>query len=121
LKYSDLRDFISQLERDGQLRRISQPRDPKLEITEVCDRTLRAGGPALLFENPVGYDIPVLANLFGTAERVALGIGQNPGHAQGTGTTQGHEGRLGEITDIQTSPEHGAEGGQARPLSGPGF
>jgi len=76
MKYSDLRDFIAQLERDGQLRRISQPLDPKLEITEVCDRTLRAGGPALLFENPVGYDIPVLANLFGTAERVALGMGE---------------------------------------------
>jgi len=76
LKYADLRDFISQLERDGQLRRISRALDPNLEITEVCDRTLRAGGPALLFENPKGYDIPLLANLFGTAERVALGMGE---------------------------------------------
>ena len=75
MQYRDLRDFISQLENSGQLRRIQQPVDPRLEITEICDRTLRAGGPALLFENPRGSDIPVLANLFGTAERVAAGMG----------------------------------------------
>ena len=75
MQYRDLRDFISQLENSGQLRRIQQPVDPRLEITEICDRTLRAGGPALLFENPKGSDIPVLANLFGTAERVAAGMG----------------------------------------------
>jgi 4-hydroxy-3-polyprenylbenzoate decarboxylase len=73
----DLRDFIQLLERRGQLKRISHPVSPYLEMTEICDRTLRAGGPALLFENPVGYDIPVLANLFGTPERVALGMGQD--------------------------------------------
>ncbi|MGW8310800.1 MAG: 4-hydroxy-3-polyprenylbenzoate decarboxylase [Thiogranum sp.] len=75
MQYRDLRDFISQLESSGQLRRIQHPVDPCLEITEICDRTLRAGGPALLFENPRGSDIPVLANLFGTAERVAAGMG----------------------------------------------
>ena len=75
MQYRDLRDFISQLENCGQLRRIQHPVDPCLEITEICDRTLRAGGPALLFENPRGSDIPVLANLFGTAERVAAGMG----------------------------------------------
>jgi len=75
MQYRDLRDFISQLENSGQLRRIQHPVDPRLEITEICDRTLRAGGPALLFENPGGSDIPVLANLFGTAERVAAGMG----------------------------------------------
>jgi 4-hydroxy-3-polyprenylbenzoate decarboxylase len=75
MQYRDLRDFISQLENSGQLRRIQQPVDPRLEITEICDRTLRAGGPALLFENPRDSDIPVLANLFGTAERVAAGMG----------------------------------------------
>jgi len=75
MQYRDLRDFISQLENSGQLRRIQHPVDPCLEITEICDRTLRAGGPALLFENPRGSDIPVLANLFGTAERVAAGMG----------------------------------------------
>ena len=77
MKYKDLRDFINQLEQRGLLTRISQEIDPVLEMTEIADRTLRAGGPALLFENPKGYDIPVLANLFGTPERVALGMGQN--------------------------------------------
>ncbi|MBU2884454.1 4-hydroxy-3-polyprenylbenzoate decarboxylase [Gilvimarinus agarilyticus] len=76
MKYSDLRDFIQQLEARGQLKRISAEIDPNLEMTEICDRTLRAGGPALLFENPKGYDIPVLGNLFGTPERVALGMGE---------------------------------------------
>ncbi len=73
--YRDLRDFIAGLEGRGQLKRISQTIDPNLEMTEICDRTLRAGGPALLFENPRGFDIPVLGNLFGTPERVALGMG----------------------------------------------
>lgn len=77
MKYKDLRDFIDQLERLGELKRISQEVDPYLEMTEICDRTLRAGGPALLFENPKGYDMPVLGNLFGTAKRVALGMGQS--------------------------------------------
>ena len=77
MEYSDLRDFIDFLESRGQLKRISQPIDPVLEMTEISDRTLQAGGPALLFENPVGSDIPVLCNLFGTPERVALGMGQD--------------------------------------------
>ncbi len=76
MKYKDLRDFISQLEQRGLLKRISMEIDPYLEMTEIADRTLRAGGPALLFENPKGFDVPVLANLFGTPERVALGMGQ---------------------------------------------
>ncbi len=76
MKYKDLRDFINFLEQRGQLKRISVEVDPHLEITEICDRVLKAEGPALLFENPKGYDIPVLANLFGTPERVALGMGQ---------------------------------------------
>ena len=75
MKYHDLRDFIQQLEKMGELKRISRPISPNLEMTEVCDRTLRAEGPALLFENPTGYDIPVLGNLFGTPKRVALGMG----------------------------------------------
>ncbi len=77
MKYKDLRDFINQLEKQGELKRISMPVDPKLEMTEICDRTLRAGGPALLFENPVGSDVPVLANLFGTPKRVAMGMGES--------------------------------------------
>jgi len=75
MKYRDLRDFIAQLEKLGELRRIGVEVDPHLEMTEVCDRVLRAGGPALLFEKPKGHAIPVLANLFGTPHRVALGMG----------------------------------------------
>ena len=75
LVYHDLRDFISQLEQMGELKRIKSPVSPYLEMTELCDRTLRVGGPALLFENPVGHNIPVLGNLFGTPRRVALGMG----------------------------------------------
>ena len=77
MKYRDLRDFIAQLEMRGELKRIAVEVDPKLEMTEVCDRVLKAGGPALLFEKPKGHDIPVLANLFGTPLRVALGMGED--------------------------------------------
>ncbi|GEK08533.1 4-hydroxy-3-polyprenylbenzoate decarboxylase [Pseudoalteromonas sp. McH1-7] len=77
MKYQDLRDFIKQLEKQGELVRVTQPISTKLEMTEIADRTLRAGGPAILFENPIGFDIPVLANLFGTPKRVAMGMGQN--------------------------------------------
>lgn len=76
MKYKDLREFIDFLEKRGELKRISEPVDPHLEITEICDRTLKGGGPALLFENPIGYNTPVLCNLFGTEQRVALGMGQ---------------------------------------------
>ncbi|MBA6413280.1 4-hydroxy-3-polyprenylbenzoate decarboxylase [Parahaliea sp. F7430] len=75
MKYSDLRSFIAMLEERGELKRIQAEVDPHLEMTEIADRTLRAGGPALLFENPKGYSTPVLANLFGTERRVALGMG----------------------------------------------
>ncbi len=76
MKYKDLRDFIDQLEAKGELKRISMPIDTELEMTEIADRTLRAGGPALLFENPKNSTMPVLANLFGTPQRVAMGMGQ---------------------------------------------
>ena len=76
MKYRDLRDFIRQLEQLGELKRIQLEVDPYLEMTEICDRTLRQAGPALLFENPKGFDMPVLGNLFGTPKRVALGMGQ---------------------------------------------
>ena len=76
IKHSDLREFIKFLEKRGELKRIKVEVDPVLEMTEICDRTLRAGGPALLFENPKGFDIPVLGNLFGTPERVAMGMGK---------------------------------------------
>ncbi|MCP5208048.1 MAG: 4-hydroxy-3-polyprenylbenzoate decarboxylase [Hahellaceae bacterium] len=77
MHYHDLRDFIEKLEAEGELKRISVEIDPYLEMTEICDRTLRAGGPALLFENPKGKSMPVLANLFGTTRRVAMGMGQS--------------------------------------------
>ena len=76
MKYKDLRDFIEQLESIGELKRITTEVDPDLEMTEICDRVLRAKGPALLFENPKGFDTPVLGNLFGTPERVAMGMGE---------------------------------------------
>jgi 4-hydroxy-3-polyprenylbenzoate decarboxylase len=75
--YRDLRDFIAQLEKMGELKRIAVEVDPNLEMTEIADRVLRAGGPALLFENPKGGTMPVLANLFGTVRRVALGMGED--------------------------------------------
>ena len=75
MQYQDLRDFIAQLEKQGELKRIGIAVDPKLEMTEIADRVLRAAGPALLFEKPAGHTIPVLANLFGTPQRVALGMG----------------------------------------------
>ena len=74
--FRDLRDFIQALEAAGELKRITTEVDPDLEITEICDRTLKQQGPALLFENPKGYSIPVLGNLFGTPKRVAMGMGQ---------------------------------------------
>lgn len=74
--YKDLRDFIDQLERSGELKRIKIPIDPYLEMTEICHRTLLQNGPALLFENPKGYQMPVLANLFGSVQRISLALGQ---------------------------------------------
>ena len=88
MKYRDLRDFVAGLERQGELKRVAEPVSVHLEMTALCDRVLRSEGPALWFEQPVGpasvtkkesksYKIPVLANLFGTPKRVALGMGAN--------------------------------------------
>lgn len=76
MQYKDLRDFIEKLESMGELKRVSMEVDPNLEMTEICDRTLQAGGPAILFENVKGHSIPVLGNLFGTTRRVALAMGK---------------------------------------------
>jgi 4-hydroxy-3-polyprenylbenzoate decarboxylase len=73
--YADLREFLAKLEALGELRRVAAPVSPRLEMTEVCDRVLRAGGPALLFERPAGFSMPVLGNLFGTVRRIALAMG----------------------------------------------
>src|SRR4030095_1342182 len=75
MKYSDLRDFIAGLERAGDLRRVANPVSARLEMTALSDLVLRRGGPALLFERPHGYKIPVLTNLFGAPRRVAMGMG----------------------------------------------
>ncbi len=76
MNFTGFRDFLNYLEQQGELKRIRYPVNPYLEMTEIADRVLRQGGPALLFENPIGYDIPVLCNLFGTTRRVALAMGQ---------------------------------------------
>ncbi len=98
MRYKDLRDFIAQLEQRGELKRITVPVDTHLEMTEIADRVLRAGGPALLFENPVTRGtpqaIPVLVNLFGTPERVALGMGEDPGPARDWQTPLREVGKL---------------------------
>ena len=85
MKYHDLRDFLAQLEALGELKRVAAEVDPRLEMTELCDRVLKAGGPALLFErpkgafrSPAGGTIPVLGNLFGTPQRVARAMGADP-------------------------------------------
>src|SRR5262245_66419641 len=75
MRYADLRDFLAQLERAGELKRVGAEVSPRLEMTEICDRALKAGGPALLFERPAGHSMPVLGNLFGTVRRVALAMG----------------------------------------------
>ena len=76
MSFKDLRDFIAMLEKEGELKRISAEVDPYLEVTEISDRTLRAGGPALLFENLKGSKVTMLANLFGNTRRIALAMGQ---------------------------------------------
>src|SRR5664279_4916378 len=75
MKYRDLREFLTALESSHDLVRIAEPVSARLEMTAVSDFVLRQAGPALLFENPVGYKIPVLANLFGTPDRVARAMG----------------------------------------------
>jgi 4-hydroxy-3-polyprenylbenzoate decarboxylase len=75
VSYADLREFVSQLEAKGDLKRITASVSPRLEMTEICDRVLRADGPALLFERPAGHDMPVLANLFGAVRRIAAAMG----------------------------------------------
>lgn len=76
MSFRDLRDFINLLEKEGELKRITTEVDPYLEVTEISDRTLRNNGPALLFENPKGSKVPLLANLFGNTRRIALAMGQ---------------------------------------------
>ena len=78
MAYRDLREFVAQLEAMGELRRVGVEVSPVLEMTALCDKVLRNGGPAILFEKPAGHSIPVLGNLFGTTRRIALAMGANP-------------------------------------------
>jgi 4-hydroxy-3-polyprenylbenzoate decarboxylase len=106
MKYKDLRDFIVQLEARGELKRISVPVDTHLEMTEIADRVLRAGGPALLFEQPltkgVPQAMPVLANLFGTPQRVLLGMGEEP---DADGNWQPPLREVGKLLSLLKEPE----------------
>ncbi len=96
MKYSDLRDFVNKLKQSGELTEVSLPVSPHLEMTELCDRTLRAGGPALLFTHPTGHTMPVLGNLFGTPKRVAMGMG-----ASDVGELR----RIGQLLAMLKEPE----------------
>src|SRR5437899_7035219 len=91
----DLRDWIALLEREGELVRVSAEVDPKLEVTEIVDRTVRAGGPALLFENPKGAQHPLLINQFGTEKRMCLAFGVD--------SLDDIESKLGDILELQTT------------------
>jgi 4-hydroxy-3-polyprenylbenzoate decarboxylase len=104
MKYKDLRDFISQLERIGELRRVDAPVSPVLEMTELCDRVLKRGGPALLFEHPTGYTMPVLGNLFGTPARIALGMGIDP-HDASDAQALGSLRDIGRLLSALKEPE----------------
>lgn len=96
MSLSNFRDFLDYLEQQGELKRITYPINPYLEMTEIADRVLRSQGPALLFENPIGYDIPVICNLFGTAKRVAMAMGREK-------TTELRE--IGELLAFLREPE----------------
>jgi 4-hydroxy-3-polyprenylbenzoate decarboxylase len=73
--YDDLRDFLARLERDGELRRVGVPVDPVLEVSEIVQRVIRVGGPALLFERPTAGSMPLAINVFGTEARMARALG----------------------------------------------
>ncbi|MSQ20178.1 MAG: 4-hydroxy-3-polyprenylbenzoate decarboxylase [Betaproteobacteria bacterium] len=101
VQYHDLRDFIAWLEQHGELRRVRHAIDPRLEMTELCDRVLAKQGPALLFEQPTGHAIPVLGNLFGTVRRVALAMGIDATPAAALQELR----RIGELLALLKEPE----------------
>ncbi|MFM9886984.1 MAG: 4-hydroxy-3-polyprenylbenzoate decarboxylase [Burkholderiales bacterium] len=101
LKYTDLREFIAWLEQHGELKRVRQTIDPRLEMTEICDRVLARQGPALLFEQPTGHTMPVLGNLFGTVRRVALAMGVDTSPAEAMQELRG----IGELLAFLKEPE----------------
>jgi 4-hydroxy-3-polyprenylbenzoate decarboxylase len=105
MKYKDLRDFVDRLETLNELRRIPQNVSPILEMTEVCDRVLRAGGPALLFEASQSHAFPVLGNLFGTPRRVALGMGVDAGQQDGDSAALESLRDVGRLLSVLKEPE----------------
>ena len=124
MRYHDLRDFIAQLEKQGELKRISLEVSPHLEMTEICDRVLKQGGPAILFEKPTGHTIPVLANLFGTPKRVAMGMGEESvdalrevgkllAYLKEPDPPRGLKDAWDKLPVLKKGPGHGAEGAAA--------
>ena len=98
----DLREWIALLEREGELRRISAEVDPDLEITEITDRVVKSGGPALLFENPKGSKHPLLINQFGTEKRMCMAFGVE--------TLDDVAAKLGDVLDMQPPARARREG-----------
>ena len=99
MRFRDLREYIAFLERQGDLRRIAAPVETRLEITEIADRVIKSDGPALLFEQPLGYDIPVFINMFGAARRMAWALGLEDLDAVA--------GRVQEILNLAQGPPAG--------------
>ena len=99
MKFKDLREFISFLEANGDLRRITTPVNHHLEITEIADRVIKSGGPALLFENVTGFNIPVIINMYGSSQRTAWALGVN--------SLDELVGRIENILDIMHGPPKG--------------
>ena len=99
MKFKDLREFITFLEAKGDLRRITTPVHHQLEITEITDRVIKSGGPALLFENVTGFDIPVIINMYGTTQRPAWALGVN--------NLDELVGRIENVLDIMHGPPKG--------------
>src|SRR5690349_14951173 len=87
--YPDLQEFLAALQAAGELHRVSAPVDPTLEISEIVTRTVRAQGPALLFERPTRGEMPIAINIFGTRRRMAMALGVDSVDEIGT--------RIGEL------------------------
>ncbi len=93
--YNDLREFLNALEKKGLLKRVSTEVDTDLEVAAIMDRLVKKAGPAVLFENVKGHSMPIVANLFGTSERVAMGLGMEDGELQ----------KLGEFIALLQRPQ----------------
>ena len=125
MSFKDLREFISLLEQEGELKRITAEVDPNLEITEIADRCLRNGGPALLFENPKGSSVPCLPIFLAIPSEShwlwAAGSGgsarrwQTAGVFEGTLAPEGLARFMAELAQLQKRPEHASGGSKTAP------